>query len=266
MAIFWRIMKDRRVLLVVYTFFGVAVLLMYIALFPSFSKQTASLEQVMKSYPESFMKAFNFDIKSFNTIEGYLSTEQFSFMWPLLVILMSIGFASTCFAAEIEKGTIEILLSQPVSRLKIFISRYLAGLTNILIFTFMSIYAVIPLCRAFNIPYNSENIFKLILLALLFAWAIYSIGIMASAIVSDRGKVYFISGVTLVIMYVLNIVSSIKDQLADFKYLSFFYYFNASKALVRGDIDQWSYLVFGSVIIFCTIFGAIYFIKRDAAN
>jgi len=262
-AVFSRIFKDRRVLLLIYTLSALAVLVMYISLFPSFSKQSASLEQLLKSYPESFMKAFNFDIKSFTTVEGYLATEQFSFMWPLLVILMSVGFASTCFAAEIEKGTIEIILSQPISKMKIFISRYLAGLSNLIIFTFVSIYAVIPLSRLWNISYNGENIWRMILLAFLFAWAIYSIGILCSSIFSDRGKVYFVSATVLVVMYVLNILASIKDSISNVKYLSFFYYFNPQKALVYGQIDHWAYLVFAGVIFICTIFGMIYFIKRD---
>jgi len=262
-TIFWRIFKDRRILLAVYTLSALGLLVMYISLFPNFQKQSASLEQLMKSYPESFMKAFNFDIKSFTTVEGYLSTEQFSLMWPLLVILMSVGFASTCFAAEIEKGTIEILLSQPISRTKIFIARYLAGLSNIVIFTFISVYAVIPLSRVYNISYNGQNIWHMMLLALLFAWAIYSIGVFCSAIFSDRGKVYFVSAAILVVMYILNILSSIRDSLSDFKYFSFFYYFNPQKALVYGQIDHWAYVVFAGVIVVCTVIGLIYFTKRD---
>lgn len=265
-TVFWRIIKDRRILLLVYTISSVALLWMYVGLFPAFQKQSASMEEVIKSYPESFMKAFNFDIKSFNTIEGFVSTEQFSFVWPLLVILMSIGFASTCIASEIEKGTIEILLSQPISRLKIFIARYLAGLSNIIIFTFVSVYTVIPLSKAYGVSYNGENIFKMILLAFLFAWAIYSIGILCSAIFSDRGKVYFISGSVLVVMYVLNILSAIRDSLSDLKYFSFFYYFNPQKALVYNQIDNWAYVVFMGVIIICTVFGAIYFNRRDATS
>ncbi|OGD56947.1 hypothetical protein A2V71_03070 [Candidatus Berkelbacteria bacterium RBG_13_40_8] len=264
--IFKRVLKDRRILLIIYSLSSIALLWMYIALFPSFQSQSRSLEELIKSYPESFLKAFNFDINSLTTIEGFLSTEQFSFVWPLLVIFMTVGYAGSAFAGEIEKGTIEILLSQPISRLKIFFGKYLSGLMMLFIFTFVSVYAAVPLSRSYDISVDSKNFLTMTLLAILFSWAIYAIGIFFSAVFSDKGKVFFLSGIILVAMYVLNILASIKESLSDLKYASFFYYFNPSKALVYNEIDHWSYLIFIGVIVLFTIMGAVYFTKRDATN
>lgn len=265
-AIFWRAIKDRRIILLVYSFSSVALLWMYIAFFPSFKDQSASLEQLIKSYPESFMKAFNFDIKSFTTIEGFLSTEQYSFVWPMIVIFMMIGFAGSALAGEIERGTIETLLAQPISRVKLFISRYLAGIFMLVIFVFFSIYAATPLCSAYDISFKAENFTSLAILSFIFALSIYSIGMFLSAIFSDRGKVFFISGIIIVAMYVLNILAAIKESLADLKYASFFYYFNPQKALVYNEIDQWAFLVFLGTALVLTILGLIIFAKRDIAT
>jgi len=265
-TIFWRIIKDRRTIFLVYILVNIGLLWMYIGLFPAFKSQSAAMTEMLKAYPESFMKAFNFDIASFNTIEGFLSTEQFSFMWPLLVILMTIGFAGTAFAGEIEKGTIEVLLSQPVSRLKLFISRYLAGLFSLIVFVLFSIFSAIPIMKIYDINFKLENFATLALLAFLFGLAIYSIGMFLSAIFSDKGKVFFISGGLLVLMYVLNIVSALKDSLADLKYGSFFYYFNASRALSHNQIDNWSYLIFIATAVVLAIVGSIYFTKRDVTT
>lgn len=264
-AVFTRTIKDRRILLLVYILASIGLLWMYIALFPSFKDQSGSLEQLIKNYPESFMKAFNFDIKSFTTLEGYLSTEQFSFVWPLLVIFMTLGYSGYALSSEVEKGTIEILLSQPISRLKLFFGRYFAGLLMITIFTVFSVYAAIPLARAYNIDFNTHNFLTISILSFLFVWAIYSIGMFFSAVFSGIGRVYFVTGGILVLMYVLNIVSALQDNLADLKYASFFYYFNPQKALVYNQIDHWAYLVFGGTIVVCTLLGAIWFSKRDIA-
>ena len=263
--IFTRALKDRRTLLLIYCLAGIGLLWMYIALFPSFSDQQQNLEQLIKAYPESFLKAFNFDIKSFTTIEGFLSTEQFSFMWPILLIFILIGFAGGALAGEVEKGTIETLLSQPVSRAELFFSRYLAGVVMLILFVVFSIFAAIPIIEIYNISYKFENFFAVAYLGLLFGWAILSLGFLFSAIFSDKGKVSFITGGILVVMYVLNIIAALKDNLADLKYASFFYYFNASKALIYNEIDQWSYVVFIGVAVVCTIVGAIWFSKRNIA-
>jgi len=264
-AIFWRILKDRRTQILVYLLASIGLLWMYIALFPAFKDQSANLEQLISSYPESFMKAFNFDIKSFTTIEGYLATEQYSFVFPLMVIFMLVGFAGAVFSGEIEKGTIEVLIAQPISRLKLFFSRYLAGVFILLVFTAVSVYSALPLSRIYNISFELAGFNKLWLLASMFALAIYSIAIMLSAIFSDRGKVFFISGGVLIGMYVLNIISALRESLSDIKFASFFYYFNPAKALGNHEIDSWAYLMFLGVAFICILIGAIYFLKRDIA-
>ncbi len=260
---FKRVLKDRRRLLLIYSLSNIAMLWMYIGLFPSFSKQAASLEELIKSYPESLLKAFNFDIASFNTIEGFLSTEQFSFVWPLILMFMVIGFSGYAIAGEIEKGTIEILLSQPITRAKLFLARYFAGFFMLIIFVILSVYPIIPLCRIYDIAYDVQSINLMAIISLFFSWAIYSISMMFSSMFSDRGKVFFLSGMLFVIMYVLNIVASIKESLSDLKYGSFFYYFNSTKALVHSEIDNLSLFVFIGVAIVFTIVAFFWFKKRD---
>lgn len=265
-TIFWRAIKDRRILLLIYILSSIVLLWMYIALFPAFKDQSASLEQLIKNYPESFLKAFNFDIKSFTTVEGYLATEQFSFVWPMMMIFMMVGYAGSALAGEIEKGTIEVLLAQPIARAKVFLSRYLAGFMMLVVFVIFSVFSALPLSRAYDINFTSENFVTMAILSLLFGSSVYSIGFFLSSIFSDRGKVFFISGGILVAMYVLNILAAIKESLADLKYVSFFYYFNPSKALIYNQIDPWAYLVFLGAALVLTFAGLIIFMRRDVAT
>ncbi|MFA6492644.1 MAG: ABC transporter permease subunit [Patescibacteria group bacterium] len=262
-TIFWRTIRDRRVVTLIYIISGIALLWMYIALFPSFKDQSASLEQLIKNYPESFLKAFNFEIKSFTTLEGYLSTEQFSLMWPIMLIFMLVSFAGGSIANEIETGTIEILLSQPISRAKLFIGRYLAGLAMLAVFVVFTIFSAIPLADAYNITFKANNFATIALLGFMFGLSVFSVAFVMSAIFSDKGKVFFITGGLLVLMYVLNILSVIKESLADLKYVSFFYYFNPGKALIHNQIDHWSYVVFLGVSIVFFILGLVIFTRRD---
>ncbi|MBM2820889.1 MAG: hypothetical protein HW405_649 [Candidatus Berkelbacteria bacterium] len=266
LTIFWRTIKDRRNVLIIYVLVSVGVLWMYIGLFPSFKEQATNLEQLIKNYPEGFLKAFNFDIKSFTTIEGFLATEQFSFMWPMLTLFMLIGYAGYALTGEVEKGTIELMLSQPFSRAKLFFAKYLAGLKMFSIYVIFSVLAAVPLCLAYNVSFHSKNFLTMTVLAFIFGLAVYSIAMFFSSIFSDKGKVFFTSGGILVVMYILNILASIKDSLSNLKYASFFYYFNPSKALVYNQIDHWSYLVFLLTALIFTILGVIIFSRRDVTT
>lgn len=264
-AVFWRAIKDRRIILLVYCLASIGLMLLYIGLFPSIKEQSASLEQLVKSYPEALLKAFNFDINSFTTIEGFLAGEQFSFVWPIMLMFMLIGYAGSALASEIERGTIEVILAQPISRTKLFFGRYFAGLLMLFLFVILSIFPALPIISAYDISYKFDNFLTLAILCFLFGWALLSIGMMFSSIFSDKGKVFFITGGLLVVMYVLNIVAVLKDNLSDLKYLSFFYYFNHSAALIYDKIDNLAYWVFVGVALVCTLIGAIWFSKRDIA-
>ena len=264
-AIFWRIIKDRRNVTLIYIIAAVALVWLYVAIYPSIQAQSASLEQVLKTYPESFLKAFNVDLKSYTTIGGYLAAEQYSFTWPIITIFMLVGFSGTALAGEIEKGTIELLLSQPVSRVKLFLGRYFAGLAILIAYILLSIFAAAPILSAYHIGYDFNIFVTMAVLGFMFSWAIFSLAMFFSSLSSDRGRVYFFSGGLLVLMYILNIVGALKESLSDFKFFSFFYYFNPSKALIYNEIDHWSYLIFIGVAVVATISGAIIFSKRDIA-
>lgn len=236
---------------------------MFVSIFPTIQSQSANLEEILKFYPESMMKAFNIDIKAYTTIGGYISGELFSFMWPIMFISYICGFAGSALAGEIEKGTIEVLLSQPISRAKIYFAKYFAGLAMILVFVFVSVFSIPLILKFYHLTIDIKNVIAIFNLSLLWGLAIYSLGFFFSSIFSDKGKVYFLLGGLLVLMFALNIISGLKENLGDLKYLSFFYYFNANNALIYNKVDYLAYWVFGSSSIFFTFLGLEIFNKRN---
>ena len=72
-------------------------------------------------------------------------------------------------------------------------------------------------------------------------------------------------GGLLIIMYVLNIISGLKENLKNLEYLSFFHYFATGDALIKNIVNSESILVFILTALICTIIGAWRFSKRDIA-
>lgn len=249
--------------MIVYCLAGIGLLWMYIALFPSIQKQSASFNELMKNYPEALMKAFGLESLNFASVENYLAMEQFSIIWPIMVIFLVVSLAGGAIAGEIEKGTAEIMLSKPVSRLKIFFGKYLAGIFTIAIFIVCSIFAVMPLAELHNIDYIFKNYVTLAIVSFLFGLAIFSLAMLFSAIFSEKSKVYMTAGGILILMYVLNIIASLKDNLKNLKYLSFFHYYDPDQALIKNIINNTGVLVFVIVIVVCTVLAVVWFKKRD---
>jgi len=265
MAIFWRTIKDRKVSLIVYCVAAILFLWMYIALFPSMQAQSETLNKAYENMPEGFYKAFGIEELNISTIENFVAMEHFSMIWPIMVIIMLMAIAGTGLAGEIERGTAEILLSRPVSRVKIFFARYMSGVFSLLIFTIVSIFAIVPLAAIHGVTYHLENFAYVAIISFLFGWVIFSLAMMCSAFFSERSRVYMVSGSILLVMYVLNIAAALKESLKDLKYLSFFHYYNYNDALIRHTLSLNDILVFVGVAVVCTIVGVWWFKKRDMA-
>ncbi len=261
----YTMLKDRFRFLIIMVLSVMGFQEMYIALFPEIQKQADQLNQLLAAYPESFMKAFGIDSATsmFNSLENYLSTEMFSFFWPILMIVMAISFAGYMIAGDIDKGTIELTLSQPISRFKLFLARYLAGAVGLTVFSIASVYSVSFWAEIHNIAYDMHKLQVLTVGCILFSLAVFSLAVLYSSISSEKGKVAMYTGGTLALMYVLNIVSGLKDSLANLKYGSFFYYYRGETLLGKGEFVDWSIVVFVGFILASTFLAGLIFQRRD---
>ncbi len=262
-----RTIKDQRKTLLAYIVIGVVLLWMFVAFFPTIAEGAEQFSELMANYPEAFLKAFGVDknMMIFSRLESFLAVEHYSLMWPLLLIALLISFGSTAIAGEIEKGTIEILLSQPLSRFKVFWGKYLAGLLLLFIFTLFTVFAAVPLAQIYNIDVSFKNSLTMAVLGGLFGLTILSLTMMFSSFFSERGKVASLTGGILLMMYALNIAAALKENLENLKYLSFFHYYDYNAALIEGKIEPLTIGVFLGVSLVCLLPGLFRFQKRDLA-
>lgn len=265
LSIILRTIKTKRSSILAYGITGSFFMWMYVAIFPTFEKEKDSFSEVLENLPEGLMEAFGMtsDIFSNLNLEAFLATEQFSLVWPIMVIAFMISMGGSSIAGEIEKKTIDILLSQPISRLKLFFSKYIAAIIGYVIFIIISVYSVVPIATISNIDYQLSHYNTLSILAFLFGMAVFSMSLLASSIFSEKGRSNLIVAGLIVVMYAVNIAALLIDNLESLKYTSLFYYFDTTKALVHNELNMTSVYAFLVVIIFCTSLGAYIFNKRD---
>ena len=267
LTLFTKTIKKSLISLLIYTTISVAFVWMYVALFPSIFKEREKLKEAFEAYPEGLLQAFAIEIDTFvGSLEGFMAGEYFSFLWPIILIILVITFASAAIAGEIDKGTIELLLAQPISRLKIFLAKYFSGLSIITAFVFLSNFSVVPFATLHNVDYRIQNYLAVSIIGFLFAFAIFGICIMISSFSSTRGRPAAITGGMLIIMYGLNLFSSFQESLSSLKYASFFHYYDFNSAVVDNHIDILNVTLFLAVGIISAIIGAVIFIKRDIAT
>jgi ABC-2 type transport system permease protein len=265
LAFFYNMFKDKLRSLIIFTVSSVAFLEMYVASFPLLASQADQFNEMMKMMPKELFQAFNIEAEtlSFSRLESYIAMENYGIFWPILTIIFTIGLANYLCASDIEKGTIEAVAALPVSRFKMFFGRYFSGLTMLAIFVLVSVFATFPLAELHNISYASTNYVTLAVGGLLFFWAVYAMSVFFSTVFSEKGHVSMIAGGTIMLMYVLNVLSTFKDSLKNLQYFSFFHYYDANTLLDKNQYVEYSFIVFIGLALLFTLLAALRFNRRD---
>jgi len=252
----------RRTSLIVYCLVIILMTWMYIGLYPTIQAQSAALTKAVSSFGPT-IKAFGIKAINFDTLENFLAVELFGITWPVLAITFVIARAGQSLAGETEKGTIGTLLALPISRARLYLSKYLAGLGAIVIFVAATSFTAPLIASAYHIANLPSRYLTVSVLCLLFSWAIYSLAMLFSAIFDEKGRVYTVTGGLLLVMYVANVITELTDKIDWLKYGSFFHYFAAATALSTGKTDPLAYTVFGGVIVATFLAGLIWFTRKN---
>lgn len=263
-----RTLKDNRVSLAIYILICTLFVWMMIAFFPTMLANAKELQEAFANYPKEFLEAF--DISSMDTmftnLEGFLAVEYYSIIWPIIIIILVLSYGSGAIAGEIDRGTIEVLLAQPISRARLYWTKYAAGVIIIAGLVVLSNLSIIPFASLYDVAYQWRSLLLVSVLGFLFSLALFSITMMFSALLSSKGKVASIGGGIVIVMYGLDLVSKFKESVENLKYLSFFHYFDHNAALLDHHIAPLTLAVFLGVGVVCTLIGLATFIKRDIAT
>ena len=242
-----------------------AFMWMYVAMFPSIAKQAEAFTAVFENFPPAVFEIFGIEDLNMSTLENFLSVEHFSLVLPIMLIFLLISVAGRSIAGEIEMGTIELLIGRPVSRLKLFLSRYISGVGILAVFTIISVFSIIPLGTLHGVTFEIKSFATAGLILSLFGWAVFSMAMMFSSLFSEKSKVNMACGGVLLGMYVLNVAALMNESLDGLRYLSFFHYYAYSDALTKQSLYGTGCLVFILTSVTFTAAGLLWFRRRDIA-
>lgn len=182
--------------------FGLIVLcIVQLSVYPSIRESATSLKKFLDLYPDALKKIFR--MQDYTTGPGYLSTELFSLVLPLIVISVGSSFGARASAQEEEDGTADILLTLPMSRNRILASKMIANLVvlagmGVVIFTTLAVGA--PMV---DLKISLLKLFAGVFSCVLIGVAFGSLATMAGGLSGRKGLSLGVATGTAVAFYVL---------------------------------------------------------------
>jgi ABC-2 type transport system permease protein len=106
-----------------WTLSTVALIVLVVAFFPAV-KGNSALTQSFEGLPPSVQSAFG--IADLGSATGYLQGQLFSTLAPLIFLSFAIGRGARAIAGEEERGTMDLLLSNPLRRSRVVLEKFAA--------------------------------------------------------------------------------------------------------------------------------------------
>lgn len=257
----WTI-HQRRWYTIWWTFGISAFVAIQLGFYPSFKGQFDELNKTLSQLP-SGVKGLIGDSGNYFSPETYLNSRVFYLVVPLLLIILMIGVGSSLLAREEKSGTIELLLSRPISRARLLAGKAATGLLITGFAAMVSLVVCIVLSKIVGIPNSLAEISAAMLLTYLLCLVYGAFAFMLTGI-GGRLASYAIglSTFTFVTGYVLAGLENTVDWLKFPAKLFPYHYFDPQQMLL-GHYTWGPVIGFSiAIIIFYTIAWAT-FRRRD---
>jgi len=233
------------------------------AIYPTFGADTALVEKMMENYPPEMLKAFGMSTGlSLSSVPGYFAFV-FAFT-QLFIAVQAANYGFSFLSVEERELTADFLMTKPVSRRRIIVSKFLAAFTALTItnaITWISSFASIELFKNHN-EYDPKAIALLLSTNALFQLYFIVIGMVISVSVSKIRSVLSFSVALVFLMYILNALKSIigGDLLG---ILTPFYYFEPGYILQEAHLNTPMVIVGSIIIIISMVTSYILYNKRN---
>ena len=118
-------LRERRRSLLWWSLGLIALVALNIAFYPSIRDDT-SINDYVKDLPESLRGLFAGGELDIASPAGYLNSQVFALMAPLILLIFAVGAGADAVAGEEERGTLDFLLAHPLRRRAYVVQRFLA--------------------------------------------------------------------------------------------------------------------------------------------
>ena len=235
------------------------LLFMTVLVYPSIGP---SYENLLNELPQEFQAFWGSDL-DIGSFEGYLGAEFFNYT-PIALAVFAILAGTSSILGEETQGTLDLLLSQPISRLRL-ISGKLAGLVianGLVVMILLAIFFGTLVFMDIDVKIGRTMVAFLLLWP--FLTAISFLSVLLSLLLSNRLFAGTVMAVLLVASFILDSLANLESGLEPLRPIYLTTYYQGGNAL--GSEVSWAYIAGLTGILFVALSLSLWlFLRRDIA-
>lgn len=248
-AVTRQLLRERRRSLAWWVLGTVALVALTVGFYPSV-RDVSGLSDYARNLPESLRGLFAGGEIDLVSAAGYLNSQVFAALAPLLLLIFAIGLGAAAVAGEEERGTLDLLLAHPVARARFVCERYLAIVVLIAALSAALAASVLAGSALVDLEVGAGRVLAASaavgLLALLFA----SLALAVGCVAPGRGRAIALTAAVAIGSWVLDGLAPAVAALEGWRPLSPFYQAIATDPLREGPAwDNWALLLAASLVL-----------------
>ena len=261
MNMFLHELKAYKKSTMVWTLALVGLVVFFLSIFPSISREVEEFKKIMEGFPEPLRKALGLSVKNIGSVFGFYS---YIFLYiSLMGAIQAMSIGTSILSKEVREKTADFLLTKPVTRTKIMTSKIMAAFTSLVITNIFYLIAATVMASLVETKEYSTKIFLLLSLTLFFIQLIFlALGIIISVVVPKIISVVSISLGTVFAFFFIGALASTTGDDA-LRYFSPFKYFDFAYIMQHSGYESSFLLVAIAFIVLAIAASYIIYSKRD---
>lgn len=234
---------------------------MYVAIWPTV-RDEPSMSDFLDQMPEAFRSLFASSGADMSTPTGYVQVELLSFMAPIAVLMYAIGAGAGAVGAEEDRHTLDLLLSNPVSRSRVILDKFLAMSAGTFLLAAVMGVALVAEGRLVDLDLAVSTVAATMLHLALLGVVFGSLALALSASTGRTGISRGVPAVVAVVAYVVNGLAPLVEWLERIQKLSPFYQYIGHDPLRQG-LDGGSLAISTTTALVLLALAVLGFRRRD---
>lgn len=207
-----------------------AYVLIVVAVYPAF-KDSTSLNKLTEG--NSALAALFGVTGSLTSSGGWLNANIYENFFPLLMLLVTIGYGASCLAGQDEDGTLSLIATLPVRRSVIVVQKIAAMVTQAVVLA-LTVAVCVLAGQSFELTINVGRVFAVSAAVTLMAVAFGLVAMAVGALTGSRGTGIAVGSATATASYLISSLAPVANWIRPARFASLFYWSVGNDQITNG--------------------------------
>lgn len=259
-----RDLADRRRSFIGWTIAYVLLVALTVAAYRSVA-EAPGLQATIEEYPDSVLALMGGADLNITTVNGYLDSQLYAFMLPILFLVFALGVGAQAVAGEQAQGRLDTVLSYPVTRRRLLAERTVVLFVGMVFFGVVVSVALLAAAQIWDMPLSTAGAVAPNLLLVLLGTFFGVLALAVGALTLNRAAAIGAAAALAAASYLVSALAPLMGWLEPLRPLSPFYWYSRGDPIVDGlDLLPVLVLVAATVVVYA-VADAV-FARRDLAS